>query len=487
MKLAFLLNLHLFDSLSSFLKDTPLIVIVLIAFSDSLETNNRTAMGMSITIMALIYLKSFFLSFNEGKLKITRSKLIIVQAVLFLLNLIHFSWILNDDKKDLDNFFKGIKYSILQKLYLKTLKFSFLKICSLCYVSIISIISLEFDGFNLAFIIVANIIYSAHMILTKNCKQKRNQRQLKIITREKVKNFPTIIPLDILLFDENEINFIIDNNKKVLFTNKLLIDLFFLQLPIRSLKKSRITFENLKIYFKDFNFSLVYKSKRIIEHEELDKTMSVEEFSNSKNIYSFLQIIDIVFKEFKSFNYKSWIFEYSDTTTSKILIVHNFNDQYLLKSKEIKDERKKEKIQKSQSRIVNLISLIEHEVRTTLNSIFSTFQVIESNQDENMKLMINSGLMSAKIFLNITNNLLDYLRIQSKIFSLNNVEFELEILVKEAVQVIKSPMENRGLSINLHNLLKKKFVCTDLNRVSQIIINLLCKFFFKFVLFCNMY
>lgn len=474
MKPSFSLNLRVFANLSSFLKDSPLIIIVLIAFYDSIESDNRAAMGISITIMALIYLKSFFLSFNEGKLKNTKSKIIIFQVIIFVLNLLHLSWVLSTDEKDLDIFFKGIKYTILQKLYMKTLKFSLFKILSLYYVSIFLVTSFGFNGFDLAFIIIGNIIYPVHILLTRKCKEKIKKRNLKIITRERA-NFRTLIPLDILLFNEKEINFIIDNEKKVIFVNNLFSDSLIMSQSFKTLKKPKMTFDSLKNYFKDYKFTLICKSKKMIDHQELEKTISVDEVSNYKNVYSFIQMIDLSLKEFTIHKYKSWIFEYSDKMTRKLLILHSFDNQYLFKSKEIKEERRK--LERSQKTIISLISFIEHEIRTTLNSIFSAFQVIDVNSDENIKFIINSGLMSTKIFLNTTNDVLDYFRIRLQNFSLNNVEFDLEVLVKESIQVIKLPLDNRGISINFHNLLKKNFVFADPNRLNQILINLLCKLY----------
>lgn len=140
----------------------------------------------------------------------------------------------------------------------------------------------------------------------------------------------------------------------------------------------------------------------------------------------------------------------------------------------------------------NIFASFSHELRTPLNCIFLILRVLEeepSISNDIKSRMIKPMWCSAKILLNMVDNILDYTLITNKKLRLDIQMFDIKELIMRTVDLISVQASEKGLKLNLSfeddKLMQKKLSSkfhSDSSKIEQILIQLLMnalKFTFK--------
>ena len=128
----------------------------------------------------------------------------------------------------------------------------------------------------------------------------------------------------------------------------------------------------------------------------------------------------------------------------------------------------------------SLLSSVSHELRTPLNSSIIMTELALQENNENVSPAIKETLLkpsqfSQKLLLNIINDILDYSRLSSQKLILNFHPTDIIKVIKDVEYIMSFQVKQKGLSFNVDTtqLQNIRNFCTDENRLTQILLNLL--------------
>lgn len=124
-----------------------------------------------------------------------------------------------------------------------------------------------------------------------------------------------------------------------------------------------------------------------------------------------------------------------------------------------------------------MLRSVSHELRTPLNAItFFTNEIVQEstniNEEERKKLKMVS--ISSKLVLSLIDDLLDYSKIISGVFTVNKSACDIKRIIENTCELISFQASKKNLSLNIRidpNI--PISIYTDSLRFSQILLNLL--------------
>lgn len=123
----------------------------------------------------------------------------------------------------------------------------------------------------------------------------------------------------------------------------------------------------------------------------------------------------------------------------------------------------------------NFLASMSHEIRTPLNAILGLNELIERESTEkDVQEYARDVGASGRALLSLINDMLDFSRIEAGHLTLAPREYELAVLIREVVQMLKLRAENKGLDFTLsmsEDMPRRLY--GDPGRVRQVIVNLL--------------
>ncbi len=124
----------------------------------------------------------------------------------------------------------------------------------------------------------------------------------------------------------------------------------------------------------------------------------------------------------------------------------------------------------------NFMRIIAHELKSPLQPIIGFSEIIQNNKrldpDQKNELLKIISRNARKLDL-LTNNILDFARLENKIFELNIQKFDIVELVEELVFDNKLQTSKRNIVLNYTTSNKPLFVNADRLRIMEVIDNLL--------------
>lgn len=122
----------------------------------------------------------------------------------------------------------------------------------------------------------------------------------------------------------------------------------------------------------------------------------------------------------------------------------------------------------------DFLSNMSHEIRTPLNAIIGFSQVLLEDPDaEDRKYMVETIKSSGDTLMEIINNILDIMKIEAGELSLENIEFDLEDVIEQTLEMLSVAAAHNDVQLNLDlhpNTPTQVF--GDPLRVRQILVNL---------------
>lgn len=128
----------------------------------------------------------------------------------------------------------------------------------------------------------------------------------------------------------------------------------------------------------------------------------------------------------------------------------------------------------NQSKSVFLANM-SHEIRTPMNGILgATELLLDQAANDEQKQLVDIIHTSSNALLNIINDILDLSKIESGNFELEQINFDLHDLCKNAYQLFSSPAQKKGIQVVYYYQAElPQFWVGDPNRIRQVINNLL--------------
>ncbi|MEZ6040264.1 MAG: ATP-binding protein [Planctomycetaceae bacterium] len=117
---------------------------------------------------------------------------------------------------------------------------------------------------------------------------------------------------------------------------------------------------------------------------------------------------------------------------------------------------------------------MSHEIRTPLNGVLGMLELLAATPlDFQQTRYIKGAQTSADCLLNLINDILDFSRIEQNRMDLEYIDFNIQRLMEDVVEVLLPSAIKKGLEIRCETDSKvPAVVCGDRNRMRQILLNL---------------
>eukprot|EP00347_Sterkiella_histriomuscorum_P022748 403337305 len=116
-----------------------------------------------------------------------------------------------------------------------------------------------------------------------------------------------------------------------------------------------------------------------------------------------------------------------------------------------------------------------HEFRNPLNAIISSLELLDPYvNEESPRRFLKTAKISSNLMLYLMNDILDFSQIEAKNFILNIQQIRIQDCLEEIINILefKAQTKNIDLSYEVQGQNVPKEMFTDLNRMKQILINL---------------
>lgn len=299
------------------------------------------------------------------------------------------------------------------------------------------------------------ILLTINFILTINITKRRN------IERELRKEKDT---LRAILDSSTDGILVIDKNRKILHSNNHFTKLW--QIPKNILNS------------KDDKRCIDYVRDQIVNSEKFKS--EIEELT-----YHESTIIDILeFKDGRSFERSSSTLLIDGMISGRVWFFRDISVRK--KAEELKQQMELEKIKLKQA-IENdklktqFFSTISHELKTPLNVILGTIQLLQSikNKDKNGEVLIELdryiNIMKQNCYrlLRLINNLIDITRLDANFLKMNIKNYNIVNIVEDIVLSVDDYAKSHGIKLIFDTNIEEKIIACDVDKIERIILNLL--------------
>lgn len=149
----------------------------------------------------------------------------------------------------------------------------------------------------------------------------------------------------------------------------------------------------------------------------------------------------------------------------------------LIAEKEEKLETKRliEEAKASSKAKSKFIATMSHEIRTPMNGVIGMVEMLKDTPlNEDQQHYLNVIYRSGESLLGIINDILDYSKIEAGKMALENIEFDLELIVSDCLQLFGATAQKRNIELvsNITPGTPTRLI-GDPTRIRQILVNLL--------------
>lgn len=222
----------------------------------------------------------------------------------------------------------------------------------------------------------------------------------------------------------------------------------------------------------------LYLDQLILIEEKVTKARLVGQFIKPNNSETFVFIGSLSASEvdeltrlklsFDDFPLQDQIFDYlmlAQTQRRSIKEAHSLNEK-LSKANLIAQKASEMKSQ--------FLANMSHELRTPMNGIIGMTSLLKdlTKLDQEQEQYVSNILTSAESLLALINDILDISKIESGYIELRNEEFDLDLLIEEVFDSIKTLAQSKNNQLTYNVYTAAKSIKADRLRLRQVLINL---------------
>lgn len=150
-------------------------------------------------------------------------------------------------------------------------------------------------------------------------------------------------------------------------------------------------------------------------------------------------------------------------------IVHIYHEEKSTTSQKITEAEEANKIKSA------FLASMSHEIRTPLNGILGMLSLLfDTSLTTEQREYIESARVSGDLLLSIINDILDFSKIESGRMELEQIDFKLQTLVDDTVQMIVTETQHKGIYIKTHIDPKiPEYLIGPSSRIRQVLSNLM--------------
>lgn len=121
------------------------------------------------------------------------------------------------------------------------------------------------------------------------------------------------------------------------------------------------------------------------------------------------------------------------------------------------------------------LASMSHELRTPLNAIIGFSQILSKRKDvpDNIKQYIEKINIAGKTLLELINNVLDFVKLESGKVEIKPSTFEIKDLLIEVKSIIEPLAQSKGINLDIQNNLQHQEIFADYTLLKQVLLNLL--------------
>jgi len=174
------------------------------------------------------------------------------------------------------------------------------------------------------------------------------------------------------------------------------------------------------------------------------------------------------------YNVHAWRIGHESPGSKNSLIGLSLEDNTLVRQEEKRLLQDKEIAQKTMEAKDQFLANMSHEIRTPIQTIIGMTELLqETRLDQEQSEYSRQVKFSATVLLSLINDILDYSKIEAGKMELEQIDFDLEQIIEQAVEMIALEAHKKDLYIATDIPLETNiFIKGDPGKFRQVVINL---------------
>jgi signal transduction histidine kinase/ABC-type amino acid transport substrate-binding protein len=134
-------------------------------------------------------------------------------------------------------------------------------------------------------------------------------------------------------------------------------------------------------------------------------------------------------------------------------------------------EQEKEKALQADKLKSAFLANMSHEIRTPLNAIVGFSNLLDEADDDERKEYVKIININNELLLHLISDILDLAKIESGVMPMNFEQFDMSMFFNELYSGLRQRQRHSNVDLLYKNPYSKCIICTDRNRLAQIITN----------------
>ncbi|MCR1897903.1 ATP-binding protein [Irregularibacter muris] len=256
---------------------------------------------------------------------------------------------------------------------------------------------------------------------------------------------------------------VIDSKEQVLHYNEKFLAMFEISESLLENKEGILVTEYIRNMFADPTMIIDIKEKNVQNNKEILDIIQLKDG----------RIIERFYKPFYLYS-RERCHAYGFRDISERKRAEKLEQEIILKQKELKEVRKYERLK------TEIFSTISHELKTPLNIILGTTQLLsykrkqgELNEESQQDRYIHIMRQNCYRLLRLINNLIDINKLDSGFMKLELKNYNIVSMIENITLSIVEYVESKNITLIFDTDVEEKIMAFDGDKIERVLLNLL--------------